>query len=165
MDGSLSLATYCPVTCEPVLEVHDRVEDGVEWDGEEGPALGLHQQQVTRHLANQNNCFPHLANQNNCFPHLANQNNCFPHLANQNNCFPHLANKNNCLPHLANQNNCYPSPGQSEQVFPTASLKQIRLLFPIENGKDTKLRRISILFAKGKGVFISYQISLNKTPL
>ncbi len=49
-DGTLSLATCYAVTCEPVLEVHDRVEDGIEGDGEEGPALGLHQQQVTRHL-------------------------------------------------------------------------------------------------------------------
>ncbi len=48
------------------------------------------------------------------------------------------ANQNNCFPHLANQ----------EQVFPTASKKKIKILFPFENGTDTKLRRrISILFA------------------
>ncbi len=57
MGGSLSLAAHCAVTCEPVLEVHDRVEDGVEGDGEEGPALGLHQQQITRHLPNQKQVF------------------------------------------------------------------------------------------------------------
>ena len=46
----VKLGYLLALTGEPVLEVEDRVEDGVEDDGEDGPAARLHQQQVTRHL-------------------------------------------------------------------------------------------------------------------